>query len=209
VFIFGDMGWRLHSPGGEFGFGPGMARVRIKRLEAGIQQTDVVVRLCELRPGDDVLDATLGLATDALVCARAVGPGGRVVGFEQSFPIWILVSEGLRTMGPFPRSCFVEARHGASKDLMSRMPSASVDCVLLDPMFSLPAKSSPVFELMRQFAIHAPLDLETIREARRVARRWVVIKGGRSGRDFAPLGIDVVHRSKRSSVVWGRLGPAT
>ena len=91
LLVLSGKGWTLHDAEGSLSFSPGMAAVRVKRP----QEEDVLVRLCELKPGDSVLDGTLGLAADALVCARAVGPSGRVIGVEASLPLFALASEGL------------------------------------------------------------------------------------------------------------------
>ena len=90
---------------------------------------------------------------------------------------------------------------------MRSMPAASVDCVMLDPMFDQPKKSSPHFELLRKFADHRPLDRETLDEARRIARRWVVVKGGRYTKQFDRLGLKPTFTSRFKSTVWARIGP--
>lgn len=200
-------GWALRDAHGSLAFTPGMAAVRLKRLDAGQQQEDVIVRLAQLKPGDTVIDATLGLAADALVCARAVGPTGRVVGIEASFPLWVVVSRGLARHGPFPRSCPVEVVHGRARDVLATWPTGGADVVTLDPMFDLPKKASPAFELLRAHAVHEPLDEATLREARRVARRWVLVKGGRFGREFGRLGLEAVPLNRSGPVVWARVGP--
>lgn len=200
-------GWALRDARGSLSFSPGMATLRIKRLEKGEQADDVLVRLGELSPGDTVVDATLGLGVDALVCARAVGPTGRVTGVEASRALWLLVSEGLSRLPPFPRSCRVEALHGRARAVLAGMGTGSADVVTLDPMFDLAKKASPQFELLRAHAVHEPLDEATLREARRVARRWVVVKGGRYGREFPRLGLEAVPLARSGPLVWARVGP--
>jgi len=164
-----------------------MAAVRVKRLGTPQQEEDVVVRLCELKAGDSVLDATLGLGSDALVCARAVGPSGRVIGVEASLPLYALASEGLRTKPPFADSAVIDVRRGHALQVLEALESHSIDCVIFDPMFDLPKSSTPSFDMLRRYALHEPLDEATLAEARRVARRWVVVKGGRYGKEFARL----------------------
>ncbi|MEW6431032.1 MAG: class I SAM-dependent methyltransferase [Myxococcota bacterium] len=200
-------GWALRDAHGSLAFSPGLAMVRLKRLAAGRQQEDVLVRLGELKAGDTVVDATLGLAADALVCARAVGPTGRVVGIEASLPLWILVSEGLARQPPFPGSTRVEAVHGSAREVLATWPTGGADVVTLDPMFDRPKKASPTFELLRAHAVHEPLDEATLREARRVARRWVVVKGGRYGHEFRRLQLQALPLNRFGPVVWARAGP--
>jgi hypothetical protein len=200
--VLGGDGWTLQDAEGALTFTPGMARVRIKRIALGQQEDDVIVRLSELKPGDSIFDATLGLAGDAQVCAYKVGPTGRVIGVEASLAVFALVSEGLARQGSA-----IEVRHGSALELMRGMPAASVDCVILDPMFDRPKKSSPAFELLRRFAVHEPLERDTLEEARRLARRWVVVKGGRFGRDFARLGLIPMPMPRSAQLMWARLPP--
>ncbi|HSN15604.1 MAG TPA: hypothetical protein VLT61_13305, partial [Anaeromyxobacteraceae bacterium] len=71
---------------------PGMGAQRAKRVgrhvAAGRSEVpadrDPFFEAADLRPGDAVLDCTLGLGADALVAAVATGPAGRVVGIEGS-----------------------------------------------------------------------------------------------------------------------------
>ncbi len=198
--VLGGEGWTLHDGQGSLAFTPGMARVRIKRIQLGQQEDDMIVRLCELAPGDVVFDGTLGLAGDALVCAHKVGPTGRVIGVEGSFAMFALVSEGLRAMGSQ-----IEVRHGTTLEVLRQLPGASVDCVILDPMFDRPKKSTPAFDMLRRFAVHEPLTTPTLDEAQRVARRWVVVKGGRFGGEFARLGLTPLKPTRSASLVWARL----
>jgi hypothetical protein len=207
LFVLNAHGWSLHDAHGSLAFGPGMARVRLKRMAAGQGEDDVLLRAGELKPGDVVVDATLGLAGDALVCARAVGPTGRVVGIEASWPLWLLVSEGLARLELFPGSCRIEVLHGRARDVLAGMATGSADVVTLDPMFDRPKRSAPTFELLRRYALHEPIDAETLAEARRVARRWVVLKSGRDGRELRRLGLEALPRRSGSPTVWARIGP--
>lgn len=199
LLVLGGEGWTLTDAAGAIGFSPGMARVRIKRLAAG-QADDVLVRLCELKAGDVVLDGTLGLAADALVCEHLVGPTGRVIGVEASRALFLLVREGLRRAGSK-----IEVQHGTALEVLRRQPSASVDCVILDPMFDRPKRSSEAFDMLRRFAVHEPLGADALAEARRVARRWVVVKGGRWGKDFKRLGLSAIRLTRASPLMWARV----
>jgi hypothetical protein len=169
------------------------------------QADDQLVRLGEIGPGDIVLDATLGLAADALVCARAVGASGRVIGVEASLPLFLLVKEGLARMRPFPKSCAVEPRLGRAEALLAELPDGSVDCELFDPMFDRPRRASQAFDVLRRFALHEPLTEETLLEARRVARRWVVVKVGRYAEPSGSSGLPQTRRPARVARVAPRL----
>lgn len=204
--VLGGNGWTLRDAERELRFSPGMAMLRVKRIDAG-HVDDVLVRLAELRSGDVVVDATLGLAADALVCARAVGPTGLVIGVEAALPLYALAREGLARMAPFAGSARIEVRHGLALAALGAMPTASADVVLLDPMFDVPKRATPAFEVLRRFALHEPLDAQTLAEARRVCRRWVVVKGGRYGRALPALGLTQARTSPSSPAVWARVGP--
>ncbi len=200
--VLGGDGWTLRDETVALRFSLGMAALRIKRIEAGHTLDDALVKLTELKAADTVLDGTLGLAADAAVCAHVVGPGGRVIGVESSLPLYALVSEGVK-----PLKLSLDVRFGNSLEVMRAMPSRSVECVVLDPMFDRPKKSSPTFELLRKFADHRPLSPELIEHARRIARRWVVIKGGRYTHEFRRLGLEHANTSRYKSVVWSRIEP--
>ncbi|WP_370458831.1 class I SAM-dependent methyltransferase [Aggregicoccus sp. 17bor-14] len=187
---------------GSFAFHAGMAHLRRMRLETG--EGDTLVRLADLRPGDTVLDCTLGLGQDALVCARAVGPAGRVVGLEASLALYAVVSEGLAAYDVGPASTRVAAHHADARAWLARQESGSFDVVLFDPMFEKPKKSQPAFEVLRRFAEHAPLAPETLAEARRVARRWVLVKTGKHGEELRRLGLSAEPGSRYTSLLWAR-----
>ncbi len=205
LLVLGGKGWSLTDRAGTCAFSPGLGVVRLKRLALGQQPDDVLVRLGELRAGDVVVDGTLGLAADALVCARVVGPSGRVLGVEASLPIFALVSEGL---APDAASARIEVRRGTAREVLAGLGDGSADVVTLDPMFDLPRRAAPGFSVLRRYAVHAPLDAQTLAEARRVARRWVVVKASRYGRELERLGLQETRLARPSPVRWARVPPA-
>ena len=207
LLVLGGRGWVLRDARGQLAFTPGMAQLRIKRLRDGVQQPDFLVRLGELGPGDAVVDATLGLAADALVCAHVVGPTGRVLGVEASRALYLLVSEGLGAAPPPPTSCPVEVRFGDAREVLAGLPPGSADVVLLDAMFERPRAAGPAFELLRRHAVAEPLGPELVAAARRVARRWVVIKTGRYGGELKRLGIAPEPAHRLGPLQWARLPP--
>ncbi|MFT3708195.1 MAG: protein-L-isoD(D-D) O-methyltransferase [Archangium sp.] len=202
LLVLGGDGWTLTDPLGELRCTPGMAAVRIKRLQRDPDAADDgLLRFAELQPGDSVFDGTLGLGTDALVCAYRVGPSGRVIGCEASLPLFALVSEGLRGK--------IDVRRGRTIELLKTFESSSIDVITLDPMFDVPRASSPAFEILRRYAVHEPLELETLNEARRVAKRWVIVKAGRFGKELARLGLKAERDIRRSSpLLWARAAPS-
>lgn len=201
----GGDGWKLVDAHGSLAFTPGMAALRVKRLGTKVGGDDTLIRLCELKPGDSVLDGTLGLGADALVCARVVGPQGRVIGVEASLPLYALASEGLKRAPPFEESAVIETRYGTALGVLQTLETRSLDCVIFDPMFDLPKKSTAAFELLRRHALHEPLDAQTLAEARRVAKRWVVVKGGRDGKELSRLGLEPERLTRWKPFVFARV----
>src|SRR5690606_4537981 len=74
VVVFGGTGMRIHTRSGEIGWHPGMGHARVRQLRKGAR--DPMVEAMDLRPGDAVLDATLGLGSDALVASYVTGEAG-------------------------------------------------------------------------------------------------------------------------------------
>jgi SAM-dependent methyltransferase len=204
LLVFGHDGVTLWDREGHHGFHGGMAHLRRRRLAAG--EEDTFVRVAELRKGDAVLDCTLGLGQDALVASLAVGPQGRVVGVEKSLALSALAAEGLKTYELGPDSCRIEVVHADAHEYLRTLPAQSFDVVFFDPMFAKPRKAQPGFNVLRRFADYAPLTPEALQEGRRVARRWVVVKGARHTNDLKKLGLSPHPGSRFTEVVWGRVG---
>jgi hypothetical protein len=201
--VLGSNGWTLRKGESALRFSEGLARLRIKRLMAG-ERDDALVKWGELTAGDEVLDCTFGLGADAQVAAYVAGPTGQVTGLESSLPLWVLADEGLKLAPDFPRAPMRVIRTDALTFLKEQRPRA-FNCVLLDPMFSRTKKASPAFELMRLFADHSTLSVEAVELARRVARRWVLVKGARYSNDLKRLGLTPLASSRFSEVIWARV----
>lgn len=205
--VLGGDGWTLRDGPRALRFTPGMATLRIKRLEAG-RREDKLVELAQLQEGDAVLDCTFGLGADALVCAKAVGPTGRVLGVEASFALWALAREGLEAGAGFSGLAPIELVHGDHLEVLRAQPSSSADVVLFDAMFGRPQRSSPAFEVMRAHADPRPISPQAVAEARRVARRWVLVKGAKYSKDLKGLGLEAEQGSRFANLVWARVPPA-
>ena len=204
ALVFEERTVRLLDAAGSLSFHPGMAHLRLQRLDSG--EGDTLVRLAGLVPGDSVIDCTLGQGQDARVAARAVGPGGRVTGVEHSVALAALQDAGFRRPGSQDdRSARIRVVHAEALDVLHALPDASVDVVLFDPMFSRPRKSQPGFDVLRRHAAEEPLSAELLQEACRVARRRVLVKAGRYGGELRRLGLEPVGRSRSSELEWGIL----
>jgi 16S rRNA (guanine1516-N2)-methyltransferase len=174
AFVFRNDGLLLSTARTQLRFDLGTAVLRLHSMARG--DRDLLIRAGEISPGDRVFDATLGLGRDALVAAQAVGPGGEVIGVESNLALFTLVSEGLASYDSGAESAAIQPVLGDSRKILSCTTDASFDVVVIDPMFSLPGKSDGNFEALREFADPTRLNPEWIRQARRVAKRWVVAK---------------------------------
>jgi len=185
-------------------FHPNTAALRIKRLERG--DTDIMLSVCQIQPGDTVLDATLGLGADAIVFAYAVGERGRVIGVESERLIALLVEDGLQTWqsdSPGLQQAMrrIEVLNRSHLDVLREMPDRSVDVVYFDPMFERMVMASSGIQGLRPFANDAALTEESVSEALRVARKRVVLKEGKSGRLHERFGL-IPYRTRQHQVVY-------
>lgn len=197
----------------EAGWSAGMGALRAKRVaralagHAPATDRDPFTEAAELRPGDAVLDCTLGLGADALVSAVAVGAEGRVVGIESSPALAAWVAEGLARSG-LEAARRVEVRTGEHAAMLGALPERSFDVVVFDPMFRHARAEPAGFDLVRRLADPRPLSPEALAGARRVARRWVLVKDGAPGWDLARLGLTPLPSARGAHRYYARLPPA-
>lgn len=175
----------------EIFFHPSMSVVRLKRILAG--EKDTLLVKSRVRPGDSILDCTLGMGADAIIFAHAAGVQGRVVGLEQSEILAFLVKEGLKSWQTNMRELQeamrrVEVVAMDHLSFLKHQPDRSFDVVYFDPMFRHTVKESVNFDPVRFLSFDHPLTLEAINEARRIARKTIVLKERLSGGEFARLG---------------------
>lgn len=189
----------LYENGRAFRASAGMAFLRLQRARNG--DPDPLVKLAGLQPGESVLDATAGLGGDTLLAAHATQT--RVIALESDALLCAFTQAALHRLPG--RDCapanLVEIRRADHRDYLAKTPSRSFDVVLLDPMFRAPADAGPLFhELLRNHAEHGPLEPATLREARRVARRGVLVKDSRTGDELVRLGL-TPQLSRRSAAI--------
>jgi 16S rRNA (guanine1516-N2)-methyltransferase len=184
-----------------FFFHPSMALLRIKRIAQG--DNDVMAKVCGLREGDAFLDCTLGLASDSLVASFIVGEQGRVVGLESERILATVVADGLqRYENTLPevvqamRRIEVIPLHHLT--FLQQCENNSFDIVYFDPMFFQGIAMSEGIAPLRPFANYETISEQAIEEAKRVARRRVVMKNHRDSEDFARLGFTRIPKTDRS-----------
>lgn len=183
----------------EFRLHGGIGVLRLRNVLGG--GNDALLESCGIRKGDVFIDATAGQCQDALIAAAAVGESGRVIAFEASPLLWAVTSSRPVSTGDVDVDRMlnerVEVRLGEAADLLAQMPDRSADIIYFDPMWQVPSKASPSFGVLRKLAHNGRLTLEAIREARRVARRAVVVMDQPGGEELERLGLPVVSCGQR------------
>ena len=196
----------LDTASGELFFHPGMSHLRIKNLMRG--QGDHLVAALDLRAGMHVLDCTLGTGADAIVESYAVGETGRVTALESSPLIAAVIGDGLAhaTGDNYDMHAAMRRITVCATDALTYLreqAAGSYDVVYFDPMFRCPLHESAGMNALRARADMRALTPETVAEARRVARRRVVMKERRESGEFERLGFFEVVGGKYSRVSYG------
>ncbi len=186
-------------------FHPGMAFVRAKRLQH--EQVDPLLEASGFQPGDRVLDCTAGLGSDAIVFAFAGQANTQVVALETNFPLFYVVQRGLKEYdsgwAAFNSAMrFIEIKCQHHHEFLRSLPDQSFDIVYFDPMFRSPIHASSGLSVIRSYANNESLRKETIVEAKRVARKKIILKERWGGGEFERLGFSIFPR-KRNSAVYG------
>lgn len=191
----------------EFFFHQGMAKLRINEICNG--KTDQMIKAMDIKPGDTILDCTLGLGTDALVASYVTGPEGKITALEGSPWIAYIVKDGLQK---YKNTKNIKMQQAAKNievisenhlDFLLSAADSSYDIVYFDPMFRRPMTKPCAMNTMRAFTNSSPLKVEAISQAVRVARKRVVIKESRDSGEFERLGIKNVQGGKYSQVAYG------
>ena len=178
LLIAGKKGPQLYSREGMLLYHPGLGKVRWQRVVQR-HETDNFLTALDIRPGQRVLDCTVGLAADALLASQAVGKSGKVVGLEASLPLWFLTSRGVISYkSKFPELVLdlqrIEVIHAEASDYLKTLREDSFDAVYFDPMFRQPVRKSSEMVPLRPLAFHEPLTLEMVELAMNVAPRVVI-----------------------------------
>lgn len=120
-----------------------------------------------IREGDRVLDIGSGSGTDALICARLVGPRGRVYALDMTPEM----REKLREMAQAAGGANVEVLEGDAEAIP--LSDASVDAVTTNGVLNLvPDKARAIAEIARVLRPGGRLQIADIALARPVAERF-------------------------------------
>ncbi len=173
---------KIDDPNNKFIYHPGISLLRAKAMQRG--ERDKLLKLAHVEPGDTIFDGTAGLCSDALMFSLAVGERGLCIALEASPYVAFVVAHGLQTYDTSLPDLQAAMRRlrlvcDRSQDVFKKLPDRSVDIVYLDPMFEQAIKRSAAMASLRPFSLAETWTTRDIMEARRIARKTVVIKARR------------------------------
>ncbi|MFC4411303.1 class I SAM-dependent methyltransferase [Chungangia koreensis] len=162
-----------------FFFHPNSAAFRLKRMMKG--EVDPFVETAGIDKGDTILDCTLGMGSDCIIASFAAGAQGKVRGCEVHPVIAFIVQEGLRLYKDGSQELLeamrrIEVIPRDSLEYLKEQPDKTVDIVYLDPMFEEVIEESDNFQSLRAAGFHTQLSEEWVNEAKRVARKRIILK---------------------------------
>lgn len=162
-----------------FFFHPNSAAFRLKRVARGEQEP--LLDACALEAGDSFLDCTLGIGSDSMLAAFAVGNEGRVVGLEANVNVAFIVAKGMQAYdtSELPLTAVmrgIEVVQSEALAFLQTQPTDSFDVVYMDPMFEEVIEEATNFEALRGAGAHITLSEAWVHEAKRVAKKRVVLK---------------------------------
>lgn len=196
----------LSTPNGkEHYFHLSMAQLRLLRLQRG--ETD---HLLEAVGGDtiSVVDATCGFGSDSIILSY--GLGIPVLALEGFSPLAYITNYGFRH---FVHECKevtealrrIQLGAVSYESYLQYATSNSVDVIYFDTMFEEPVLESSQFDPVRNLLIDRPLSEDVLEEAKRVARKRVIIKERKGAALFEWLGITTIVGGKYSRIAYGVL----
>jgi len=192
VFVVGREALAVAVRGRAYRWHPALLHAR---MEAGLRHP--MMRAGDVRPGDQILDTTCGLGTDAAFLAEM--SARPVVSLEATPALALLTGVGVRLAGrPVHVVC---ARSG---DFLAGLGDNTFDAVYSDPLFRPGRPENPSLQLYRDMGDPWRPDAGWLAQARRVSRRVVVIKDERDGDLLECLRPDEVFHSRRGSARYGR-----
>ncbi len=205
-----------HWPDGEtLTYHPGMSVPRIKHMKDGAPE--MLINVLGIHPGDQVLDCTMGMASDAVTISYALGEAGTITALESSPVIYAVTTYGLKHWNwvneskpmrqAMERIVPVCTGYEAYLNLLAihadELQQKPFDVIYFDPMFERPISESSGIAPLRRVADYAPLTQEILELARSVCRNRVVVKH-REG-TLRHLMFDELLGGKYSNLAYGVL----
>ncbi len=168
------------SNGAMYQYHPNMAIVRA--LNHRKTASEYYLIAAAFKPGDRVIDCTLGFGTEALLAAQAVGSEGEVIGLESVPELALLTRDGMRRYRLLQKDLQDAMRrvvvlNNDYRAYLRQTQTHSADIIYFDPFFEETlAGSATTVDSLAAFGNRAPLDIRAIMDARRIARRSVIVK---------------------------------
>ncbi|MCA0988292.1 class I SAM-dependent methyltransferase [Guptibacillus algicola] len=159
-------------------FHPNSAMFRCKSLAKGM--ADPFIEACGLEEGMSLLDCTAGLASDSIVASFVTGVNGRVEALEGSL-LALLLQEGLAKWDSGNEEINQAIRRLSItwkryEEVLPTIPDNAYDVVYFDPMFEETILESDGVQGIRRVALYDGISPEMVTEAKRIAKRRVVLK---------------------------------
>ena len=181
VLVAGKHRYEYYPYGADspFFYHPNSAAFRLKRVARG--EYEPLLAACNLERGDTFLDCTVGIGSDALLAAYAVGDSGRIVGVEADPNVAFIVKNGMQTYdtSELPLTAVmrnIEIVHANAIDYLQTLQDNAFDVVYMDPMFEQVIEEATNFETLRAAGQHIVLNEQWVQQALRVAKKRVVLK---------------------------------
>lgn len=201
LFVVGDADVSLWLPGQRYYFHPDTAKLRISGMLHKIP--DPLIDAMGLTAGESILDCTCGLGTDAIVAAYVAGSTGHIRALEASSPLALLISQGMATYTLADFTALsdamrrIEVCHIDFATALREEPDNSWDVVYFDPMFTETISAAKGMDIVRRLGKRGSPTLDDLQEARRIARRRVVMKDRLPGHELDRLGFTKIGEGRR------------
>jgi 16S rRNA G966 N2-methylase RsmD len=201
VIVIGKEGNVLHlaedSDSEPIFFHPNSAMFRIKRLLK--KNCDPLLDATQLSEGMSFLDCTLGLGSDSIVASFLVGRTGSVTALEGNKALSFLVKEGLKQWNSGSPTIDAAMRkinviNEKYETYLKNLATKSVDVIYFDPMFEEEIANSDGIKGVKKLAIYSTITESCMHEAKRVARKRIVLKDHWQSNRFSQLGFTVLKR---------------
>jgi 16S rRNA G966 N2-methylase RsmD len=182
-------------------FHPNSAAFRAKRWMSG--EVEPFLQATTLKEGMSFLDCTLGLASDSIMASLVTGHEGKVTGIEANKLLSYIVSTGLQTWEMQNEETEqsmrrIEVVQGDHLNVLQTLPDDFYDVVYFDPMFERQIEESTGILSIRNVAHYGDLTERTLEEAKRVARKRVVLKDHWQSDRFEHFGFTrIVRKSSK------------
>lgn len=128
------------------------------------------------------LDATFGRGSDAIMAAYTLPENVEIISLEKSFPVYAVGREGLRSMKVSEAPALTAALrrihllHADVSDYLKKQPDNHFDVIYFDFMFHHTVSQTNNLVDLRIFAAQSRLDEILWEDAKRVAKKRIIVK---------------------------------